>query len=94
VISLMVIDDDVPSPIFSYVGDEIDDAVGIIEEADVSIGHNLVGYDLMVLDKLYEDFQPKDGQIVRDTQVMSQMIFANQKDKDYKLHERGTLEGS
>lgn len=93
VISLMVIDDDVPSPIFSYIGDEIDDAVGIIEQADVSIGHNLVGYDLMVLDKLYEDFQPKEGQIVRDTQVLSQMIFANQKDKDYKLHERGTLEG-
>ena len=37
VISLMMIDDDVPSPIYSYIGDEIDDAIGLIEEADVVI---------------------------------------------------------
>lgn len=93
VVCLRVIDDGVESPTYSYVGDEIDDAIGVIEEADMVIGHNILGYDLMVLDKLYEDFNPKEDQIVRDTQVLSQMMFANEKDKDYDRHRRGTLEG-
>lgn len=93
VISLCILEGEDISPIYSYTGDEIDDAVGIIEEADVSVGHNVVGYDNKVLYKLYDDFNPKPGQIVRDTQVLSQMLFANQKDKDFKLFEKGLLEG-
>lgn len=92
-ICLRIIEDGIESPTYSYIGDEIDDAVGIIEEADVVIGQNILGYDLPVIDKLYDDYQPKEGQIVRDTLVMSQMYFANEKDKDYDRHRRGTLDG-
>lgn len=98
-ICLRVIEDGQEGPTFSYVNnpetgeDDIDAAVGIIEEADVVIGHNILGYDLAVIDKLYDDFSPKPGQIVRDTQVLSQMYFANEKDKDFERFRRGAIEG-
>lgn len=98
-ISLRVIEDGVESPSYSYRNnpatgeDDIDDAIGIIEEADVVIGHNILGYDLAVIDKLYDDYAPKPGQIVRDTQVMAQMCFANEKDKDFERFRRGMIEG-
>lgn len=98
-ICLRIIEDSVEGPTFSYAynpktgQDDIDDAVGIIEEADIVVGHNLLGYDLKVLDKLYPDFHPKPGQIVRDTQVLAQMYFANEKDKDFDRWRRGTLDG-
>lgn len=93
VICLRIIEDGVSSPIFEYVGDEIDDAVSIIEDADMVIGHNILGYDLKVLEKLYLDFCPKEGQIIRDTFVLSQMVFADEKDRDYRRFERGEIEG-
>jgi hypothetical protein len=98
-ICLRIIEDGFESPTYSYVSnpetgeDDLDDAVSIIEDADVVVGHNILGYDLKVIDKLYDDFSPKEGQIVRDTQVLSQMYFANEKDKDYDRHRRGTLDG-
>lgn len=98
-IGLRIIEDGVESPTFVYVNnphtgvDEVDDAVGIIEEADMVVGHNMLGYDMKVLDKLYDDFNPKPGQIVRDTQVLAQMYYANEKDKDFDRFRRGTLEG-
>jgi hypothetical protein len=98
-ICLRIIEDGAESPTYSYSNnpktgeDDIDDAIGIIEEADMIIGQNILGYDLKVIDKLYEDFRPKEGQIVRDTQVMSQMYFANEKDKDFDRWRRGTLDG-
>ncbi len=93
VICLRLIEDGVISPIYEYVGDEIDDAVSIIEEADMVIGHNILGYDLKVIEKLYLDFCPKEGQIIRDTFVLSQMVFADEKDRDYRRFERGEIEG-
>lgn len=92
-VCLRIIEDGVMSPIYSYMGDEIDDAISIIESADVIVGHNIIGYDLKVIEKLYFDFEPKDGQIIRDTLVLSQMMFADEKDRDYRRFERGELEG-
>lgn len=98
-ICLRVIEDSIEGPILSFVNnpetgeDTLDEAVEIIEDADVVIGHNALGYDLKVLDKLYGDFSPKPGQIVRDTQILAQMYYANEKDKDFDRHRRGTLEG-
>lgn len=99
-ICLRITEDSVESPTYSYQFDpakgidELDDAIGIIEEADMVVGHNILDYDLKVLDKLFGDsYQPKEGQIVRDTQVLSQMYFANEKDKDFDRFRRGTLDG-
>jgi hypothetical protein len=98
-ISLRIIEDNIESPTFSYVfnpktgEDDIDDAIAIIEDADVVINHNIIGFDLPAIEKMYPDFDPKPGQIVRDTQVLSQMYFANEKDKDFDRFRRGTLEG-
>lgn len=98
-ICLRIVEDGIESPTYSYVNnpatgeDDIDDAVAIIEDADMVVGHNMLGYDYRVLEKLYEDFNPKPGQIIRDTQVLSQMYYANEKDKDFDRFRRGTLEG-
>lgn len=96
-ICLRIIDDGVEGPTYSYVNDgvtdDLDDAIGLLEEADMLIGQNILGYDLLVIEKLYTDFDPKPEQLIRDTLVMSQMYFANEKDRDYDRFRRGMIQG-
>ena len=45
----------------------------VFEKATLVIGHNIIGYDLMVLRKLFNVTLPKDCGI-HDTLVMSQVL--------------------
>lgn len=54
-----------------------------LEEADNIIGHNIIGYDIPVIKKLYPDFAPK-GRVL-DTIVMSGVIYADLKERDWKM---------
>lgn len=96
-VCLRILEDGIESPTYSYINDgvtdDLDDAIGLLEEADMLIGQNILGYDLPVIEKLYPDFSPKPGQKIRDTLVMSQMYFANEKDKDYERFRRGMIQG-
>ena len=72
--------------------DTIDAGLDMLEGAEFVVGHNIIAFDLPAIDKVYSPGLGLRGK-VRDTLVMSRMCFADQKDKDYRLHEKGQLPG-
>lgn len=75
-----------------YYWEQRDIVTGIrfLQTAKMLAGHNLVGFDLPVLAKLY----PKEkltGLTIRDTLVMSRLIWPDRKDRDFKLFRMGKL---
>lgn len=56
---------------WSYGPAEINDAIDKLNEADVLIGHNIIGYDNRVLSRLYPKFKPK---AVIDTLIWARII--------------------
>lgn len=67
------------------------EGVQMILEADFVVGQNILHFDIPVLEKIFGplDFKGK----IRDTLVLSRVIFSDQKDKDFRLWERGLLPG-
>lgn len=57
-------------------------AVSMLEEAEAIIGHNIIGYDIPVLKKLYPWFNPK-GMVI-DTLLLSRLYHADILDIDQK----------
>lgn len=68
----IVIHDLIRDKTFSYGPDSIDDALYHLHKADVLIGHNIIFYDIPVLEKLYE-FQYQ-GRIL-DTLICTRIIW-------------------
>jgi hypothetical protein len=68
----IVIHDLIRNKTFSYGPDSIDDALYHLHKADVLIGHNIIFYDIPVLEKLYE-FQYQ-GRIL-DTLICTRIIW-------------------
>jgi hypothetical protein len=58
-----------------------------LEEADTIVGHNIIGYDIPAIKKVYPWFEPK-GNIV-DTLVLSRTLHADLKDIDAKRTWKG-----
>tara|TARA_Y100000356_G_scaffold116537_1_gene106133 strand:- start:3 stop:1700 length:1698 start_codon:yes stop_codon:yes gene_type:complete len=57
-------------------------AVKKLEEADLIIGHNIIKFDIPVLQKLYNfDFRQK----IFDTLVGTRLLFSDIKDKDFSI---------
>jgi DNA polymerase I len=54
---------------------QIDDAIDLLENADEIIGHNIIGFDIPAIEKLYPGFKPKGK--VTDTLVLSRLIKAD-----------------
>ena len=71
------IDGDTPT---CYIGKDIIKALGVLEYADRLVGHNILGYDLPVLYKLYGWKTKCDD--VMDTLVLSQMAWPDIINKD------------
>lgn len=90
---IRIIDDGVASPVYAYRNHEAEDALAVINSADVLINHNLVSYDIPVLEKLYPEWRLGEDILLRDTMVLSRMVFANVKDGDFRLFEAGKIEG-
>jgi hypothetical protein len=63
----------------------------LLEEADLLVGHNIVDFDLDAI-VLHEPKFVTDAAIV-DTLVMVRMVFADVKEKDFRLAARGQLDG-
>ena len=57
-----------------------------LENADVLIGHNIVGYDIPLLKEQYE-FNPR-GQVL-DTLVLSRLFYPHIIDRDYERRPTG-----
>lgn len=53
----------------------LEDGVRLLQEAETIVGHNIIRFDIPVIQKLYPDFEPK-GEII-DTLVDSRLIWTN-----------------
>lgn len=71
--------------------DTIDDGLDLLEQAEYVVGINILHFDIPAIHKVYEGFNLTGK--VRDALVMSRMCFSDQKDKDFRLFERGKLPG-
>jgi DNA polymerase I-like protein with 3'-5' exonuclease and polymerase domains len=67
-----------------YQGPGIEEGLRILSEADAVCGHNIIGYDLPLLRRVYPDFKITGK--VRDTLVMSRLAFPNLKETDWQKH--------
>ena len=56
-------------------------ALRLLEEADLRIAHNALGFDELALKKVYPNWNPKGT--VRDTLVMSRLIYADMAERDF-----------
>lgn len=72
-------------------GNSIPRGVQMLNEADLLVGHNIVGFDVPALELLYPEFDCQA--VLRDTLVMSRVFFADEKDRDFRRHARGEIEG-
>lgn len=59
--------------VYSFRPHELDDGVGLLSEADMLIGHNIGGYDLHVLDRLYPGW--KHTTQIFDTMAASRQMY-------------------
>lgn len=76
---ISIIDND--SPPVCYYGNNISAALKHINSAEKLIGHNIIGYDLPLLKKLY-GFTPRDSVAIRDTYIITQMLWPDIISKD------------
>lgn len=76
----------------AYTGTSVEFGITVLMEADLIVGHNVIKYDIPVIQKLYPWFKV-DGSKVFDTLVATRLIYANIKDTDNVLLKKGKLPG-
>jgi len=71
----------------SFVGvDEVRRALYYLRDAQLLVGHNIIGFDIPVLQKLFPGFNP-GGELI-DTLVLSRMIYPELKQEDFSRSAR------
>lgn len=88
---LVIRDLDTGSPLSLHSGD-FDLGLRLLEEADLIVGHNVIGFDIPAIQKLYPNWKPKG--VVRDTMILTRLLWADIKESDFKLKEQGRLPGN
>ena len=61
--------------------------VELLRRADVLVGHNILGYDIPLLQEQFPDFQPR-GEVL-DTLVLSRLFYPHILDRDYERRPQG-----
>jgi len=59
--------------VFRYDEDNIEEGIKLLQQADILIGHNIIGFDIPILKRLYNVDLLKDKEII-DTLVMSRLF--------------------
>lgn len=59
--------------VYSYSEDNIEEGIALLEKADKLIGHNIIGFDIPVIEKLY-DIDLYDEKKIIDTLVLSRLF--------------------
>ena len=70
---IVAIDD--KGKLYNYPEDKIDEGIELLKNADKIIGHNIIGFDIPIIKKMYPWFNPQ-GEIV-DTLVLSRLYHPN-----------------
>ena len=69
------------SEVYSYNPNNLNDALELLNKAEVLIGHNITGFDIKALRKVFNfDFKGK----LFDTLLCSRLIWTNRLDLDYQ----------
>src|SRR5210317_379214 len=84
VIHCIVCKDINTNKVYSYNPNNINDALELLNKSSIIIGHNLIGFDVPVLEKVL-NYKYK-GKIF-DTLLMSRLIWTNLLDHDFKCKE-------
>lgn len=71
--------------------DNIEQGLEFLASAELIVAHNGLHFDIPAIQKVYPGWEPKGR--IRDTMVMTRLIYADQKQKDFMLFERGRLPG-
>lgn len=66
-----------------YGPDRIAEGLAFLAEQDVIYGHNVVGFDIPAIQKLYPDWRPKG--LVRDTMIMGRMAHPDRSADDWAV---------
>ena len=74
-IHCIAIRDSSTGSVISYRPDQIKEAIDALENAEEIIGHNIIGFDIPAIQKLYPEWKPKGK--VTDTLVLSRLIKAD-----------------
>ena len=74
----------------SYRQVDIDKAIKQLEEADLLIGHNIVGFDFPAIKKVYPNFKTPQH---LDTLLCSRLIWSDIKENDYKFAQNYEMPG-
>jgi DNA polymerase-1 len=69
----------------------IEDGLHMLMEAGLIVGHNVVDFDVPTLEDLYPWFSV--GGLIRDTLILTRLIFSNIKEDDFPRFRKGTLPG-
>ncbi len=70
--------------VYSYNPDNIEDGLKLLYKATVIVGHNIQGFDIPALEKVYNF---KLNAEIYDTLLVSRLIYTNLLDNDYKHKE-------
>ena len=81
----IVIKDIDTKQVFSYHGDKIGRGLYILSGASLLVGHNILKFDLPVIEKLYPEYKI-EGEVF-DTLLVSRLIWTNRKELDFQLKE-------
>jgi hypothetical protein len=68
----------------------VEEGLRILMEADLAIGHNIIGFDIPAIQKIYPWFH-LDQDKVYDTLIMSRLIWSDLMDRDAKAVQAGVL---
>jgi len=81
----IVIKDIDTGTLFSYHGDKIGRGLYILSGASLLVGHNILKFDLPVIQKLYPEYK-LEGEVF-DTLLVSRLIWTNRKELDFRMKE-------
>jgi DNA polymerase I-like protein with 3'-5' exonuclease and polymerase domains len=71
----------------------IEQALSVLSQAEELIGHNIIKYDLPVLDKIY-GWRPHKDQKITDTIIWTRLVFPELRDADYKARQLAAKNGT
>ena len=63
----------------------------LLMDADCIAGHNIIGFDIPAIQKVYPWFKPKG--LIRDTLIMSRLIYTDLVERDFNFSKKAPLFG-
>ena len=85
-IHCIVVKDIETNEVYKYNPDNLNDGLELLKKATVLIGHNIQGFDIIALDKVFN--YKFEGQIY-DTLLVSRLIYTNLLDNEVQAHVKG-----